>query len=304
MRKLLSTARWSVAMPVLPVILLATVACSSQPEAPPFDVAAYTDSIDQWREARAANLVTEDGWTTLVGLHWLREGENSVGSSADSVVQLPASAPEHVGNVTLAGSKAHFTPAPGIELPETDLTQDSEPDYTVLRLGTIRFYLIERGGAYGIRIKDSDSVARVNFHGLSWYPVDPDWVVQGSFIPDPHTIRYATEAGVNEVYPSPGFVAFERDGQSFRLETAEEDGELFYVIRDETSGETTYPAARFIYGPMPEELSEGAPVTIDFNMAYNPPCVFTDYATCPLPPPDNRLKLAVEAGEKTYIRNY
>lgn len=300
MRKLVFAAWFGVLGPAI----LALAGCSSQPETPPLDVAAYTASVEQWREARAENLVTEDGWTTLVGLHWLREGDNSVGSSADSVVQLPESAPAHVGTVTLTDGKAHFTPAPGIDLPDTDLIQDSVPDYTVLRLGTVRFYLIERGGAYGIRIKDENAPARVEFHGLTWYPVDPNWVVQGRFIPDPHTIRYATEAGVNEVYPSPGFVEFEHDGKSYRLETADEEGELFYVISDETSGKTTYPAARFIYGDMPRERELDAPVTIDFNKAYNPPCVFTDYATCPLPPPDNRLTFPVEAGEKTYVRNY
>jgi uncharacterized protein (DUF1684 family) len=204
--------------------------------------------------------------------------------------------PKETGTIALNNGKARFIPALGVDLKETELKTDAEADYPVVKMGTVRFYLIERGGRYGIRVKDSASEGRKNFAGLVWYPVDPSWRVEAKFIPSPHQVTYATDVGVVETGESMGYAEFERDGHTFRLDSTREEDELFFVIRDETSGKTTYSAARFIYTGLPQN----GRLWIDFNRAYNPPCVFTDFATCPLPPSQNRMDVAVEAGEKAY----
>jgi len=257
---------------------------------------AYQREIAQWRADRETKLKAENGWLTVVGLNWLREGENRVGSDPNFEVPLPASAPQRVGTITLTNGKVHFKPASGIPLKETDLKPDTAPDYDKLSLGRLMFYAIERENKFAIRVKDNDSEARKTFTGLRWYPVDASWKIKAKFIPSPHSVTFDTEVGVKEKDESPGYVTFVRRGQEYRLEPVKEDDELFFVIRDQTSGKTTYAASRFLYSALPKNGF----VELDFNKAENPPCVFTDFATCPLPPPQNRMKLAVTAGEQTY----
>lgn len=275
--------------------MLLLAACSPAPR-PTMDPAAHQRDIEKWRTDRVARLTAPDGWLTLVGLFWIEEGESRVGSNPDFEVPLPASLPPRVGTVTLKKGHAHFTPAPGVDLKQTDLRSDLVPGYEVLSLGAVSFYLIDRGGRFGIRVKDTESPARKHFAGLDWYPVDSSWKVDAKFIPSPHLVTFQTDASVTEEGDSPGFVEFEHNGQQIRLEPVKEDDELFFVIRDATSGKTTYAASRFIYSGLPKD----GRVELDFNKAYNPPCVFTAYATCPLPPPMNRMTMPVEAGEKLY----
>jgi uncharacterized protein (DUF1684 family) len=278
------------------VSILALASCGSQSAGTPPDPEAHAAEVEQWRADRAARLTAEDGWLTLVGLFWIEAGVSQVGSNPGHEVPLPAGLPADVGKITLAGGNAHFTPAPGVNLKETDLRPDSEPDYNVLQLGTVSFYLIERGGRYGVRVKDSNSPARREFAGLDYFPVDPAWRVEAKFVPSPHSVTFDTDAGVQEKAESPGYAEFERDGTLYRLDGTQEEDELFFVIKDATSGKTTYAASRFFYTGLPRD----GRVVLDFNKAYNPPCVFTDFATCPLPPPGNRMVAAVEAGEKIY----
>ncbi len=256
----------------------------------------YEREILQWRADREAKLKADNGWLTVVGLDWLNEGENRVGSDPNFEVPLPASAPSRVGTITLAKGKVHFKPASGIPLKEMNLKTDILPDYDKLTLGRLTFFVIERENKFAVRVKDNDSEARQNFKGLRWYAVNPSWKVQARFTPSPHAVTFDTAVGVKEQDDSPGYVTFKRDGQEFRLEPTKEDDELFFVIRDLTSGKTTYGASRFLYTALPKDGF----VELDFNKAENPPCVFTDYATCPLPPPQNRMKLAVTAGEMMY----
>ena len=159
----------------------------------------------------------------------------------------------------------------------------------------------------GVRIKDNDSAARREFTGLKWYPPDPSWRVQAKFVPwdKPHAVTFDTAVGVKETDESPGYVTFQRDGKEYRLEPVVDDNELWFVMRDQTSGKTTYGASRFLYAAMPKDgVKRAGTVEIDFNRAENPPCVFTDFATCPLPPPQNRLPLAVTAGEQMYGKQH
>ena len=258
----------------------------------------YQQQIAQWRAEREAKLKADDGWLTVVGLHWLHEGTNTVGSDPNADAPLPASLPARVGTITLSKGKTHFKPAGGVQLKEMDLKTDVTPQYDRLALGRVKFFVIERETKFGVRVKDNDSEARKKFTGLRWYPVDPSWNIKAKFIPSPHQVSFDTEVGVKEKDDSPGYVTFTRGGQQYKMEAVKEDNDLWFVFRDQTSGKTTYGASRFLYTPFPKDGF----VEMDFNKAENPPCMFTDYATCPLPTPQNRLKLAVTAGEQTYRR--
>jgi uncharacterized protein (DUF1684 family) len=259
---------------------------------------AYQQQIAQWRAEREAKLKADDGWLTVVGLHWLHQGVNTVGSDPNADVPLPASLPARVGTMTLSKGKVHFKPARGIPLKETDLKTDAKSGYDRLALGSVKFFIIEREPKFGVRVKDNDSEARKKFTGLRWYPVDPTWNIKAKFIPSPHEVSFDTEVGVKEKEDSPGYVTFARNGQQYKMEAVKEDDDLWFVFRDQTSGKTTYGASRFLYTRFPKDGF----VDMDFNVAENPPCMFTDYATCPLPTPQNRLELAVTAGEQTYRR--
>lgn len=258
----------------------------------------YQQQIAHWRAQREAKLRADDGWLTVVGLHWLHEGVNTVGSDPNADAPLPASLPARVGTITLAKGKVHFKPAGGVPIREMDLKTDVTPDYDRLTLGRVKFFVIERETKFGVRVKDNDSEARRKFTGLRWYPVDPAWNIKAKFVPSPHKVSFDTEVGIKEKDDSPGYVSFTRGGKQYKMEAVQEDDDLWFVFRDQTSGKTTYGASRFLYTPFPKDGF----VEMDFNKAENPPCMFTDYATCPLPTPQNRLQLAVTAGEQTYRR--
>jgi uncharacterized protein (DUF1684 family) len=262
------------------------------------DSGTYQREIAKFRAERETKLKADDGWLTVVGLHWLHEGANTVGSDPKSDAPLPSSVPSRVGTIALTKGKVHFKPANGVQLKEMDLKTDVTPQYDRLTLGRVKFFVIEREDRFGVRVKDNDSEARRKFAGLRWYPVDPAWKIKAKFTPAPHDVFFDTEVGVKEKDQSPGYVSFTRGGKEFKMEPVTEDDHLWFVFRDQTSGKTTYAASRFLYVPMPKDGF----IEIDFNKAENPPCVFTDYATCPLPTPQNRLQLAVTAGEQMYHR--
>lgn len=276
------------------VIAFLLAACASRPV--PAD-SGYVSEIEQWRANRETRLKAENGWLTLVGLFWIEQGRSTIGSDPSSDVPLPSTLPKRVGTLDLKGKEARFTPAPGIALKTTTLHDDNQPNYETLSLGSVNFYLIQRGERFGVRVKDTESPARKNFAGLDWYQTDPTWSVEAKLTPEPHKVIFDTEVGVKQEGDSPGYLDFDRAGQHYRLEPVTEDKELFLVIRDATSGKTTYAASRFLYAELPD--SQGI-TRLDFNKAYNPPCVFTAYATCPLPPQQNRLSTPIEAGEKKY----
>jgi uncharacterized protein (DUF1684 family) len=271
---------------------------------------SYHQAIAQWRERQEAKLKADDGWLTVVGLNWLKEGDNRVGSNPKFEVPLPKSAPEYAGTIIVKAGKARFRPAPGVAVTfngkpafETELKPDAEPKYDVLAVGRVKFFVIKREDRLGVRVKDNDSAARREFTGLRWYPVDTAWRIQAKYIPwdKPHPVTFDTAVGVKERDESPGYVTFQKNGNEYRLEPVVDEGQLWFVMRDLTSGKTTYAASRFLYADMPKDgLKKSGTVELDFNKAENPPCVFSNFATCPLPPPQNRLSLAVTAGEKMY----
>ena len=211
----------------------------------------YQRSIAEWRTQREAKLKAEDGWLTVVGLTWLKEGANRVGSNPNSEVRLPKSTPDRVGTLTLKDSKVRFVPAPGVAVTingaparETELKPDIDANYDRLAAGRVKFFIIKREDKLGVRIKDNDSAARREFSGLKWYPVDRSWRVQAKYTPfdKPHAVTFDTAVGVKEQDESPGYVTFHRDGKEYRLEPVVDGNELWFVMRDQTSGKTTYGA--------------------------------------------------------------
>jgi uncharacterized protein len=274
---------------------------------PPSD-AAYTDQIAAWRAARVARLTAEDGWLSVIGLWWLDPGENSVGSAAGSRVALPSDkAPAELGTILLSDGALSFRARPGVTVsangrPATaaPLKSDADGEPTVLSHGPLRFYVIERGGRFAVRVKDSASEARRSFHGISYFPTSPVWRVEARFEPyePPRSISVPNVLGHVDSETSPGALVFAHDGKTYRLDPVLERGETeyFVIFGDRTNGTDTYGAGRFLYVAPPVN----GKTVIDFNKAYNPPCVFTAYATCPLPPPQNKLPFRVEAGEKEY----
>ena len=257
--------------------------------------ADYTQQVEQFRAGREKSLRAEDGWLSVAGLFWLKDGDNRAGSNPSLEVPLPASVPASVGVFTLKNGRVDFRPAAGVKLAAKTL----KPDTDVLTLGSVKFFVIERSGKFAVRVKDNHSEARREFTHLSWYPIDPSWRIVAKFTKweKPHTLTFDTViAGLREEDASPGYATFSKDGREYRLEPTVDENQLFFVFRDQTSGKSTYAAARFLYADMPRSGT----VILDFNRAENPPCVLTAYATCPLPPPQNRLPLEVAAGELMY----
>jgi uncharacterized protein (DUF1684 family) len=224
---------------------------------------------------------------------------------------LPASLPAQVGTLQVTGSEVKLVPAAGVELRAGDavlapgeptlLASDASGAPTVITAGTVRFQVIERGERLALRVKDSASPALQAFHGLDEYPIDPRWRIVGRFEPydPPRTLPIPTVLGTSEPMPSPGRVLFTVDGTSYALDAVLEPGEeeLFLIFGDATNRDESYGGGRFLYAPPP---APDGTVVLDFNRAYNPPCAFTPYATCPLPPAQNELAVRIEAGEKRY----
>jgi uncharacterized protein len=269
--------------------------------------AAYTKEVESWRAKREERLRADGGWLTVVGLNWLKEGANTFGSDRANDVVLPSPAPPRAGVIELAQGKLNVRVEPGARVtaagsPVTAMalradTAKGGPD--VLVLGPLALHVIERGGRYAIRLKDNQSVRRRQFTGLKWFPVKEQYRVQARFQPHAASKRILIPnvLGTEEEMVSPGYVVFQLNGTEHRLEPVLEDPEaqeLFFIFRDRTAGKETYPAGRFLYAP----LARDGLVTLDFNKAYSPPCAFTAFATCPLPPKQNRMETRVEAGEK------
>ena len=293
--------------PVMPPAMVASIPPAMVQDGT--NQATFFKDLEEWRKARQARLNSESGWLTLVGLSWLTEGENAFGSDPSGPVPLPEKkAPAKVGLLVLDHGTVRVKAAPGVGLnlngkpvEEQVLKSDADGKPDVLTLGDLSLFVIKRGDRFGIRVKDSQSPVRLGFKGIESYPADPSYLVVAEFVPyaKPKDIEIPTVLGTSETMPAPGYVKFKLHGKALTLEPVIEvpgDTQLFFVFRDKTSGKGTYPAGRFLYAALPKD----GKVILDFNRAYNPPCAFTPFATCPLPPPQNRLPIEVKAGEKNY----
>jgi len=278
---------------------------------------ALKKDIATWRAEHAADLLKPDGWLSLAGLEWLQPGDNSVGSDADNKIRL-AAGPAHLAILRLDGQQVTLNPpaggfpvdflVAGTPAKPQQLRAEPNNDKVAPRMtvGTFNLYVIRRENRFALRIKDAKSAAIVNFQGLKWYPPNENYRVTARWLPySPYkTITLATLVGTNYDQPVPGAVEFTLQGKSLRLEPVLEDpavAKLFFILRDTTSATETYGACRFLYTGFPANgLDKPGELVLDFNRLENPPCAYTPFSTCPLPPPGNRLLIALPVGEKRY----
>lgn len=284
------------------------MACGRREPTPVVLTAEHQADIEAWRARRDQRLRSEDGWLTLVNLAWLEPGVNRVGAAPDSQVVLHGQGlPALVGTIAVGDSAVTFRPSPAVAVTvagvriggEMTLVTDADGEPTTLAVGTIRFHVIRRNDRLAVRVKDTASPVRAAFQGMEYYPIDPAWRVVARFEPHQKTIPVPNVLGWVEDSPSPGVAIFEKDGETYRLEPILEPGETdyFFIFGDRTNGRETYGAGRFLYS---KPAGPDGTVVLDFNKSYNPPCVFSAYATCPLPPPQNKLPIELRAGETKY----
>jgi uncharacterized protein (DUF1684 family) len=269
----------------------------------------YVTGIEKWRSEREANLKKETGWLTVAGLFWLKEGINTVGAGEKFDVRLTENFKQgKFGELEFKNGKAVLKLEKGIDAQidgksvsaPVDLVSDEKGKPTEIRTGTQSFFLIKREERFGIRLKDSNSEARRNFKGLHWFPIDENYKVTARFEawPEPKELSVPNVLGGNFKMKSPGVLKFSLNGKECSLQPVLEDDDetLFIIFGDGSNRGETYKSGRFLYAEKPVN----GEVILDFNKAENPPCAFTPYATCPLPPAGNKLEVEIKAGEKRY----
>ena len=269
---------------------------------------------EAWQQARLDEMRgAESTWLNLAGLFWLDEGAYTFGADpAGDLVLKAAGAPARIGRFVREGDDIYFEPEPGVPVasPDGPVTErirlqsdmgSEETEATVLSLGSLRWWIIARDGMLGVRVRDLESPAWKAFDGIESYPFDRSWQIPAHFLPfdTPREMEYPTVLGTMRREAAPGVLVFQVEGRQFEMIPFErsEGTRLFLVFGDETNGRTTYSGGRFLYIDMPDESGR---TVIDFNRAYNPPCAFSDFSTCPQPLPENRLSIEVTAGEKMY----
>ncbi len=282
-------------------MLLLVAGCGGEKTGP-----EYIAEVDQWHAERVENLRSDTGWLTLVGLHPLTEGVSSLGASADADIILATGAPYWLGSLMVTSDEILFSVHPDAEVALLDgetegrlssctLATDKEGPPTRLATGSMVFYVIDRDGKLFMRVKDRKSEVLQSFQGVERFPVDVHWRLTARLVPGPAILDVPNVLGHQAASASPGVLVFELDGQEYRLTPTGEPGEsMFLVFGDDTNGKTTYAGGRFLVVDPP--AADGT-VILDFNRTYNPPCVFTPFATCPLPAMSNMLPVAIEAGE-------
>jgi uncharacterized protein len=269
------------------------------------EVSPYQQSVENWRQSYEAKLKADDGWLTVSALLWLHEGENSFGSDSSNAIVLPYSyVPAKAGYFDFHAAKTVIHVNPGVPITlagkpveSMELRPDSREDR--LNIGDLTFFVHASGKRYAIRVKDKNSQLRKDFKGLHWFPVNEAYRFNACFVayPKPREVEITNLLGDRGPAYFPGYIAFMLGGKEYRLD-AEDNGSggLSIVFRDLTSKKDTYQAARFLDADPPKD----GHVEIDFNKAYNPPCAYNPYATCPLPSARNRLQVEIPAGEKRY----
>ena len=282
-------------------LLLTITSCTQKPNTDP----EYIKEIEDWDKRRVERLREENGWLNLAGLFWLKEGENKFGSAKDNDIIFP-SGPDNIGILILKDSAVTVKINQGINVinngnavTEMILLDDLSGNPIILQTGSLRWNVIKRTKGIGIRLRDLNAELVKNFKGIERFPVNEEWKIEASFdvYDPPKKILIPDIVGTVDEELCPGAVIFIKDGKEYRIDAIDSGQRLFLIFADETSGVETYGAGRFMYVDKPDSAGK---VILDFNKAYNPPCVFTKFATCPLPPKENYLKLRIEAGEKAW----
>ena len=287
----------------LSALLLLGVSLLAATTAPADD---YTAFIESWRAGRLQRLTKPDGWLALIGRHPLEPGTWTVGSGSANIIRL-AAGPASLGTITYAADgRVTFALTEGVVATiDGTTTRSAELDYkgdspTYVRTGTVSFYVMDRSGKLFLRVRDSESDRRKHFGGIEAWPIDPAWRIEATWVPfdPPREIKITNIIGLLEPTLIPGKAVFTHEGKTFALLAIDEGPEedLFFVLSDTTAGTETYEACRFFYAKRPVN----GKVILDFNKVYNPPCAFTPFATCPLPPKENILPFPLRVGEKKY----
>jgi len=289
------------------VALVAFVACRAGTSTDPatIDVAGATAESEQWRVKHEADYRRE--WATIAGLHFLEPGAHTAGRAKNQDIVLPASAPDTIGRFVLNGDRVRFEPAPGSSVvlggqpvkEVVDLADDGEPDADELAVGDVRMVIHRSGSRKSLRVWDPNGELARGFLGFRWFPIQMDYRVTARFIPDASSrdVKIMNTFGDLDTFKTEGVVEFTLQGQTLRLRPfTTRPKRLYFVFRDGSSGQETYEAARFLYS----DLRDDGTTVLDFNQAYNPPCAFNPYTTCPIPMPENRLTAKILAGERAY----
>jgi uncharacterized protein len=287
--------------------VLASTHCGASKSQDPaaMDVEAATRESEAWRAKHEADYRRE--WVTIAGLHFLEPGTHTAGSAASNEIVLPASAPPVMGRFVLENDVVRFEPPPGSSVSldgqvvraPVALADDGEPKPDELVAGDIRVVVHRSGERKSLRVWDPGGELARGFLGFTWFPIEMDYRVTGRFIPDsaPREMQVVNTFGDLDTYKTEGVVEFKLRGQTLRLRPFTTRPKRFYfVFRDASAGKETYGAARFLYS----DLRDDGTTVLDFNQAYNPPCAFNPFTTCPIPLPENRLGVKILAGERAY----
>lgn len=291
------------------VACLSLAACGTESELP-YDVDAHREAVESWRQWRHEQLTRPDGWLSLVGLYWLKPGDNSLGSADDNaLVYARTGIPERLGVFRVNGDSVTFTAVEGVtptvgeepvaEVLARDRAADSGP---VIAWDTLRWNVMVRGDEFVVRLKDASSPVLTEFEAIDNFQLASEWHRRGRYVAHepPKIIKVPNVLGTVADVESPGAAVFAVDGTSYRLDLWKDSDDpvnFFTAFGDQSNNDSTYGAGRFLWIDAPDEQGR---VVVDFNRSYNPPCAFTAFATCPLPPQQNRLPLHIEAGEKTF----
>ena len=264
------------------------------------------ERYEKWKKERIERLKAENGWLNLAGLYWLEEGANTFGSDSSNSIVFPPQAAPFMGTIYLKDtvvsmkvtSNVEITGKGGNKITAMDLAPDITGKPDQLNYKDLRWFIIRRGNKFGIRLRNLDAPLLHELDSIPGFPFDQSWIIEARFekFDNPHKVIVPTVIGVDEEYKATGRLVFSVNGNNLELIPFDEgDNGFFIIFADQTSAKETYGGGRFLYAPKPDRKGM---VKIDFNRAYNPPCAFTPYATCPLPPRENILQVAVTAGEK------
>ena len=286
------------------LVVLAAImsSCTSDPDS--LDREAVEAGVVEWRAGRLERLTAPDGFLTLVGLFWLDQESATFGGSADSDLVFPGAGDPVLGEFRLAEDGVRMIAEPGVALLADGepvqsilIADDTTDDPVTITYGSLAWTVIQRDGRFAVRLRDYENPVLESFPPLQYFPIDPEWRIDAVLRPYAEPRKVAADTvidglGWNPV--SPGVVTFEKDGQTYEIEAYLVGERLFLVFGDQTNGQATYPAGRFLYADMP---GDNGRTVLDFNRAYSPPCAFNDFSTCPVASPRNRLATAVNAGE-------